>query len=432
MKEKRIKKAVRSDLFTASFYLIFGISIRYFPERFLTYTYYLNILLLTFIGLRDLCIHFFALKKDSLPEGIVNIFLALILITKPFSMVYLIRFGCSAYFLLLTVIHITAFIQRMKDSAGIKWGLVIISIAEMIFSYELFFGSRNSVYFLGRIMGLYFIVYACAMIFDMLAEMFSSGGRKKKRIHLSLPNIFCAFIPKKILSAINRLLKSEDITDDMINLPSVSYYQLEIFIHMADTLFGHVGHVDICYGGKVISYGSYDESSYRLKGMIGDGVIEIVDREKYIRFCLEDAGKHIVSFGITLTTDEEEKLQNKLADIYGNLIPWEPPVVAEHDRNIFQSAKYELDYASSLYEKTGAEFYKFRDGKYSKFKTYFALFTNCATLAREITFHIGLNLFDFSGIITPGTFYEYFNSEYKRSGSFVVARNLYALPENAK
>ena len=104
----------------------------------------------------------------------------------------------------------------------------------------------------------------------------------------------------------------------------------------------------------------------------------------------------------------------------------------ENGGNLLKTAQYELDYASSLYEKTNARFYKFKDGKYSRFKTYFGLFTNCATLAREITSHIGLNLFDFSGIISPGTFYDYLNGEYKRANSFVTSRNLYAHPDNVK
>jgi len=63
---------------------------------------------------------------------------------------------------------------------------------------------------------------------------------------------------------------------------------IEIFIHMADTLYGQVGHVDLCFDNYVLSYGNYDESSYRLNGMLGDGVIEVIDRNKYIRFCLAD------------------------------------------------------------------------------------------------------------------------------------------------
>ena len=48
---------------------------------------------------------------------------------------------------------------------------------------------------------------------------------------------------------------------------------LEIFVHTAETsLFSAIGHVDLCYQGRVISYGNYDPSSETLFGMVGDGV----------------------------------------------------------------------------------------------------------------------------------------------------------------
>ena len=55
--------------------------------------------------------------------------------------------------------------------------------------------------------------------------------------------------------------------------------ELEILVHTSDSnLFGAIGHVDICYQGKVISYGSYDPFSERLFGTIGDGVLFKVDK----------------------------------------------------------------------------------------------------------------------------------------------------------
>ena len=45
--------------------------------------------------------------------------------------------------------------------------------------------------------------------------------------------------------------------------------ELEIFVHTAETsLFSAIGHVDICYQGRVISYGNYDPSSETLFGMV--------------------------------------------------------------------------------------------------------------------------------------------------------------------
>ncbi len=429
-KNEKLKKYI-PDLFTAVVYFSVGVGIRHYLEDFLKYTYYTITALLIFGAFRMVVNYFTGKKTFPVMEGFVNTALAAVLIFRPFSLYYLIRFACSAYFLLLCVIHMVAFFQQMKDNAGISAGLFLLGLFEIYFAYNLFFTNNNSIVYLGKSLGLHFMLYGGSIMLDIITREFLLWKIPKKRFHISLPNIFCAFIPKRILTYINRFIRNKDITEEMINLKKKDDYQLEIFIHMADTLFGQVGHVDMCYYGHVISYGSYDESSYRLNGMLGDGVVELIDREKYIRFCLEESNKHIVSFGIRLTPEEELRLQKKLTDIYDNLERWNPPIM-ESEGNIITTVQYELDYASALHKKTNAKFYKFKDGKYSKYKTYFGLFTNCATMAKEITAEIGINLFDFSGILSPGTFYDYLNSEFKRANSFVVSRNLYALEENVK
>ena len=67
---------------------------------------------------------------------------------------------------------------------------------------------------------------------------------------------------------------------------------LEIFIHTSESsFFLAMGHVDICYQGQVISYGSYDPHSERLFGTIGDGVLFKANRENILNFVREKARK---------------------------------------------------------------------------------------------------------------------------------------------
>ena len=419
------------DIITAVIYLSVGTALRFYTDKFLKYSYYTFAVVLIISAVKS--VYYFVARKSgfSMAESLADFILAWLFVMRPFPVSHLIGFVCSLYFVILAAVHLIAFFNGISDGAGRKYGLFIVGISEIYISFRLFSGSSYGIVYLGRLLGMHLIVYAAAIIQDMLCSLLVPGKTRKKRIHISLPNIICAFIPRRILTSVNRFLRTDSNSAEMINKKKNDECSLEIFIHMADTFFGHVGHIDMCIHGKVISYGSYDESSYRFKGMIGDGVVEIIDRGKYIGFCLEEAGKHIVSFGIKLTDNEQEKLRNKLEEIFDNLTPWEPPV-AVNERNHIKSVQYELDYASALYKKTGAEFFKFRDGPYSKFRTYFGLFTNCATLAEEITSSVGINLFDFSGILTPGTFYDYLNREYNRNSDFVISRNLYAMPENAK
>lgn len=66
--------------------------------------------------------------------------------------------------------------------------------------------------------------------------------------------------------------------------------------------------------------------------------------------------------------------------------------------------------------------YKFKSGP---FKTYFVLSTNCVAMADTIVGKTGIDIIGINGVITPGTYYEYFNQEFLKSNSKVVTRTIY-------
>lgn len=57
---------------------------------------------------------------------------------------------------------------------------------------------------------------------------------------------------------------------------------MEVFIHVTLDRIGAVGHVDLCYNGQVISYGNYDDRSFRLLG-IASRVFYYFKEEKYVK-----------------------------------------------------------------------------------------------------------------------------------------------------
>ena len=83
--------------------------------------------------------------------------------------------------------------------------------------------------------------------------------------------------------------------------------------------------VDICYQGKVISYGSYDPFSERLFGTIGDGVLFKVDKEPYIELCKKESQKTLFGYSLSLTEEENQAVEKRLAEIDQLLEPWDPP-----------------------------------------------------------------------------------------------------------
>ena len=97
-----------------------------------------------------------------------------------------------------------------------------------------------------------------------------------------------------------------------------------------------------------------------------------------------------------------------------NTIPW----------NYKESIKKEEkdSYATKLYKKTQAEFYRFKSGKY---KTYFVLGTNCCYLVDDIIGRSGIDNLSINGIITPGTYYDYLNRQYYYKNSIVISKEIY-------
>ena len=139
--------------------------------------------------------------------------------------------------------------------------------------------------------GAYLVLLGISNIRDgILFDKDQQGQELKRRFRISLPVIFAAFIPAKELKRFNQFLQKRELggTHKPLSIGEKRRRGKGIrnFVHTSDSnLFGAIGHVDICYQGKVISYGSYDPFSERLFGTIGDGVLFKVDKEPYIELC---------------------------------------------------------------------------------------------------------------------------------------------------
>ena len=180
---------------------------------------------------------------------------------------------------------------------------------------------------------------------------------------------------------------------------------LEVLVHTSDqNLFGMIGHVDICYQGKVISYGSYDVFSERLFGTIGDGVLFKVDKDAYIELCKQESKKTLFGYGLYLTDEQKIAVEKRLAEIDELLAVWNPSAeLKNNDHTYAYKLRYEL----------GADLYKF---KTSRFKTYFIL---------SIIGQAGTAILDMRGIITPGTYQSYLQYEFESANDLVVPQNIY-------
>ena len=281
-------------------------------------------------------------------------------------------------------------------------------------------GPSSDGHFQFILLGTYLVLLGISNIRDgILFDKDQQGQELQRRFRISLPVIFAAFIPAESLKRFNQFLQKGSSAGHSgpyrLVKKEEEARELEILVHTSNSnLFGAIGHVDICYQGTVISYGSYDPFSERLFGTIGDGVLFKVDKEPYIELCKKESHKTLFGYSLSLTEEESQAVEKRLAEIDQLLTPWDPPSRLQEDG--------QPTYAYKLKYDLGAELYKFTS---SRFKSYFVLSTNCCLLADSIVGQAGTAVLDVRGGIAPGTYQDYLEYEFEAPKGLVHTRTVY-------
>lgn len=273
--------------------------------------------------------------------------------------------------------------------------------------------------------GIYFILLGITYLRDSFESLSSKTKNKvKRKIRITLPAIVCAVIPAKTLNDINAYLKdNEDYEYDDHSQEETP--DLEVYVHVTDNGFGLLGHMDIGFEGTLISYGNYDVESYKLNSVIGDGVFFLSPIASTIENYLSVEKNNLFVYGLKLNKQQKDEIRQTINHIVAKGYRWHTKI--ERENGFDHPQDYQEDYPSRLVYKTGAKFYKFRSGR---FKTYFALGSNCVLLADSIIGRLGTDVLSMRGIITPGTYLDYLDKEYHKKGSMVVTRRFYPCLEN--
>lgn len=337
--------------------------------------------------------------------------------------IYILALVIGIYQIFHASINLVTYVLYRKNKIRPRFrflldGLVLVFLG----GTSLLSSTGNSVFQL-FVLGAYFCLYGVSNIRDgFLFEKEIGKNHLKRRVRMSLPIALAALIPARTLAKINKFMlenadEEEDIHLGMVKSGKTA--ELEIFVHTAETsLFSAIGHVDLCYQGRVISYGNYDPSSETLFGMVGDGVLYFCDRDKYIDLCKRESQKTLFGYGIDLTPEMEEAVQEKLAELKQLTIPWEPSA----DKIMTGDGKEDYIYAYKIRHETDGELYKFIK---SKFKSYFVLSTNCVLLADTIVGQAGTDILSPKGFIAPGTYQAYLDREFEKPNSIVVSKHVY-------
>lgn len=283
------------------------------------------------------------------------------------------------------------------------------------------------------IIGIYCELLGVTLISDGIREMIpvQTKNSLKRRVRISLPVFFAAFLPHRMLTQINEVLALQEGSEPKDALLEHDLAEpspdLEIFVHVSKDGFCAFGHVDFAFEGELIAYGNYDEESGKRFPGVGDGVLIVTNKEQYIPFCLKFNKTTIFSFGLTLTEEQKESVRERIRQVKKGLIPWQPPSMVDQALGIPRPSEGYPDFSSELALHTNVSFYKFTGGK---FKTYFVMSTNCVLLADSIISKAGTDILSINGIISPGTFYDYLEKEYQRKNGRVTSRRVYQLDAN--
>ncbi len=358
-------------------------------------------------------------------EFIFNMIVASIIYIKPELVLSIFPLFFGAYAIFTGLIKVLSYLQYRKNNVKGKFYMVISAGVIITFGFGIMLHPIASFTRLSNLIGIFFILYGLSFIIDALQEGIS-GERKdsfKRRIRINLPVFMVALVPHQVLLKINKALETDSLEEeDLVYSKEDRDYDLEILIHVGEKGVARLGHVDLWFEGKVMTYGSYDTDTYLLKGIISDGVlIELEDKEEYIKFSQESMGKTLFGFGLKLTEDQKDRVRAKIETIHENLYEWNPKSKVAMEKGIEPSEPY-TDYASMVYNRLRGKFYKFKEGP---FKTYFAMNTNCVLLADRVVGKAGIDIIKIQGLITPGAYFEYFNREFYRENSMVISRSIY-------
>lgn len=354
---------------------------------------------------------------------IVDLFFAVIMIRNTDFILASLTIFFGLYILLHSFLHLfNYFLYTVNHMPG-SFRILINHIVTLLLAIILICNPNSNMLYAQIIIGVYFIFLGLSKLSDFLVEIVPTkfSNTVKSKIQIQLPILFAMFIPKQLISSINETLTIKK-DDESFKITKMSAKpDIEVIIHLATSGSASFGHVEVCFENKIYSFGNYDMHSRILFDSIGDGVICIADRDAYINYVIEHKDRYLVVFGIQLDSSEKELVKTRIDQlIHHNTIDYYSDLQL-YDMGLLPPDHY-TDMSSEIYKLANGKFKKIIKGKNKKF---FVLKTNCVMVAKSILTGIGKDIIAINGIISPGSYYDYLNSEFLRKNSKVITRKVY-------
>lgn len=329
----------------------------------------------------------------------------------------------GAWILLHAIVKGIVFTVKCRDHLPGKMNSFFFLIIDLIMAFILLFKPTQYYELISYGIGIYFLIYGGKNLLEFVQDLLPDdyGSVLGKKIQLAIPPWMAAIVPVRLLRMILNKSEEDIAKEEFDTVKADIPVDLEIMMHLAPGGPAMFGHIDLVYHGTVISYGCYDPHERRLFGTLGDGVVIVAPRDEYLINCLENENKTLIVFGIVLNSNQKQIINNRVLEVFGKFVDFQSD--EERDRLGLPISGIKDDYISRVTCRVhNAHFYKINQGI---FKTFFVLYTNCVSFTLQIVRTIGLDLFDISGIVSPGSYYDFLNHEFKRDKSFVISRKVY-------
>lgn len=329
------------------------------------------------------------------------------------------------------VLAISSFISymqyRKEDGLSLRYLLSALLNLGFCIAFALF-TYRYGHYFVAiKLIGIYLVILGGTLFLNGVAKVAPDRfiSRRMGYLRITPPAIVTAFAPIRILNRLHGYFKinTEDIEPIKIQ-KSDKKDNVQVYVHVAKSVKGIAGHVDIAIDDTISCYGTYDRENLHLGGIIGTGVLyEVYDKEVYLDFCKEVRKETIFEYGLALTEEELEKVREKLVELKSRTCIWKcKSQRALEEKGEVIEAK---DMSCKLAQAMETVFYKFKSGTY---KYYWMFGFNCVKFTDELIRASGMKTV-LTSIITPGTYFTFLNDEFARGNSRIVSRTVYYTAE---
>lgn len=123
-------------------------------------------------------------------------------------------------------------------------------------------------------------VFGTGLVCDVLALTIRS--RRVRRvlgsIRVALPDLMSLFLPQRTADVLPRA--------PLGPVPQQGTEEFELLFQTSTHGIGLVGHCELCFDGRTLTYGAYDPVHQRLLRTAGAGIVFSAPREPYLRWCI--------------------------------------------------------------------------------------------------------------------------------------------------